>query len=62
MARLSTKQVAVMLHSKPQTFRRDRCREKPQIPFIKTPTGRIYYEKDVVIDWLAHRLNRGVSK
>lgn len=62
MIKISTKQLATLLHVQPQTLRRDRCRSQPQIPYFKTPNGRVFYEKVIVEAWLAKRLNRGVSK
>lgn len=62
MSGFNTKQLAALLHVQPQTLRRDRCRSQPQIPYLKTSSGRIFYEKDVMNIWLAHRLNRGAAK
>lgn len=62
MSIFNTEQLASLLHVRPQTLRRDRCRSQPQIPYLKTPNGRIFYEKDVVNVWLAHRLNGGLAK
>lgn len=62
MPRLSTKQLSVLLHRPEQSLRLDRCRIQPRIPFIKTPTGRVFYDSDVVKAWLHDQLTGGVAK
>lgn len=59
---LSTKQLAAVLRVRPQTLRRDRCRNKPEIPYFKTPAGHIFYDSDVVKAWLRDQLTSGVAK
>lgn len=62
MPRLNTKQLSVLLHTPEQTLRLDRCRTQPRIPFIKTPSGRVFYDSDVVKAWLRDQLTCGVAK
>lgn len=62
MPRLSTKQLSVLYGFREQTLRLDRCRTQPRIPFIKTPTGRVFYDSDVVKAWLRDQLAGGVTK
>ncbi len=62
MPDLSTKQVATLLCVRPQTLRQDRCRRQPQIPFFKTPSGRVFYDSDVVKAWLSNHLTGGPAK
>lgn len=62
MPLLSTKQLSVLLRLPEQTLRLDRCRIQPQVPFFKTPTGRVFYDSDVVKAWLHKQLTSGRAK